>query len=183
METVDPDQHLSGTSTLHLGCGEDYRPGAWNVDISTDVTADDYVDIQTTPWPWPDNHFDTVLAQHVLEHLDPVPWGELQRVLAPGGRLVIEYPIGHTRFEDATHQQFWNVNTAEFLAGDRKHSHEAPLDACQLVARDVEWDATSAVTRAVTRWRLFRHGAGPWLGQTTGVYGHVRAVYHRGEDA
>lgn len=171
MEVPAPD-------VLNLGCGRDYREQAWNVDINESVPADEHLDIGETPWPWPDNSFDTIVARHVLEHLDPVPWSELERVLGPGGRLLVEYPIGHTRFEDGSHQQYWNVNTAEWIAGERKHSHEAPLDA-RLVERDVKWHADSRLITAWVRWRLRREGIGPWLGQMPGVYGHVRAIYER----
>lgn len=163
---------------LNLGCGGDFRDTAWNVDVSRNVKADQYVDLEDTPWPWGDNAFETILAIHVLEHLDPVPWGEIERVLADGGRLVLEYPIGHTRFEDASHQQYWNVNTAEWIAGDRKHSHERDTDL-KLRGYDVEW-TISPEDRWLewrTKWKLHKYGPGPWLGQVTGLYGHVRACY------
>lgn len=177
--TRSAGRDVDDASALNLGCGQDWRADAWNVDISRDVDADQYVDLQATPWPWADDAFDAIAARHVLEHLDPVPWGELQRVLSPGGQLVVEYPIGHTRFEDGSHEQFWTVHTAEWLAGERKHQHEAPLGDCRLVDRRVEWHADSLLTHTWARWRLLRHGVGPWLGQMTGVYGHVTATYRR----
>jgi len=163
---------------LNLGCGEDYRDGAWNVDISRDVTADEYVDLNQAPWPWPDDAFKTVIAKHVLEHLDPVPWGELERVLADRGTLILEYPIGHTRFEDTTHKQYWNVNTAKWIAGNRKHGHERQT-RLNLLCHRVEYDITPAdpIVELRTRWKLWKYGAGPWLSQVTGLYGHVRAQY------
>jgi SAM-dependent methyltransferase len=164
--------------TLNLGCGEDYREAAWNVDISQDVAADEQVDLTQTPWPWQDDAFTTVLASHVLEHLDPVPWGEVERVLAPGGRLIIEYPIGHTRFEDVSHQQYWNYNTAAWIAGERKHGHERDT-GLQLEGTDCEWTITPADPLLAwrTRYKLWRYGPGPWLGQVTGLFGHIRATY------
>lgn len=168
----------TNVDVLNLGCGGDFREDAWNVDVSRAVDADQYVDLQETPWPWPDNAFETVFAIHVLEHLDPVPWTELERVLAPDGRLILEYPIGHTRFEDASHQQYWNVNTAAWIAGDRKHSHERDTD---LDLRDfnVEWSISPEDRWLAwrTKWKLHKHGPGPWMGQVTGLYGHVRARY------
>lgn len=168
--------------TLNLGCGRDFREDAWNVDVSPDVDADEHVNLQETPWHWGDNAFERILAFHVLEHLDPVPWGELERVLAPGGELHIEYPIGHTRFEDGSHKQFWNVNTAGWIAGDRKHPHEAPLPDCNLIHMDVEWHVNdSAIWNVYTRLRIASSGVGAWLSQIPGLYGHVTAVYrHQG---
>lgn len=163
---------------LNLGCGRDYRENAHNVDVAEAVPADEHVDLQDVPWPWPDNAFQRILAIHVLEHLNPVPWEELERVLAPGGRLQLAYPIGHTRFEDASHQQYWNVNTAEWIAGDRKHGHERDT---QLELRDVSvsYDITPADwwLEWKTKYKLWQHGPGPWLSQVTGLYGEVQATY------
>ncbi|HWK44717.1 MAG TPA: class I SAM-dependent methyltransferase [Stellaceae bacterium] len=44
--------------------------------------------------PFPDNHFDRVVAIHVLEHLPDLPKAldEIRRVLRPGGSFAIVYP-------------------------------------------------------------------------------------------
>jgi SAM-dependent methyltransferase len=44
--------------------------------------------------PYPDGHFDTVLASEILEHVpqDEQAIGELVRVLAPGGMLAVTVP-------------------------------------------------------------------------------------------
>jgi SAM-dependent methyltransferase len=44
--------------------------------------------------PYPDEHFDVVMACNVLEHLDdPAPvFREIARVLVPGGRLLVKTP-------------------------------------------------------------------------------------------
>jgi len=107
-----------------------------------------------------------------------VPWDELERILAPDGRLVVTYPIGHTRFEDATHRQFWNVNTAEHVAGERVHAHEEPTTLA-LVDRDLEWWISNAepLVRLYTRYRLALRGPGAWLEQIPGLYGEVTATF------
>ncbi len=161
---------------LNLGCGEDYRSDAWNVDCSDAVDADELVDLEEQPWPWRDDSFALIVAHHVLEHLDPVPMGEICRVLKPGGTLELRYPIGHTRFEDPTHKQFWNWNTAEALAGERKHGHEHFGDL-ELTARGLDWHVGDRLWKMYTRARLQYAGPGPWLGQIPGLYGEVNATY------
>lgn len=163
---------------LNLGCGEDYRDGWHNVDVSAAVEPDEVTDLQTVPWPWDDDAFKVIEARHVLEHLDSVPWGELVRVLKSGGLLRLTYPIGHTRFEDPTHQQVWNVNTAAALAGERAHAHEHVTDL-SIQSRDVEWSLSidSRLLRWWVKWRLMVDGAGPWLEQVPGLYGEVTAEY------
>lgn len=163
--------------TLNIGCGEDHRPDAWNVDIDPTVDPDEVIDLSETPWPWPDDAFRVVVARHVLEHLDPVPWAEIRRVLVPDGTLELAYPIGHTRFEDPTHQQFWNWHTAAAIGGERGHSHEHQW-GFRLVGRDLHWDVPeSRLWRTVTAVKLWKDGPGPWLSGIPGLYGHVEATF------
>lgn len=170
----------SDRDILNLGCGDDYRPNAWNVDASPDVDADEVVDLQRTPWPWPDASFRVVKARHVLEHLETVPWAEIVRVLAPGGAFVWTYPIGQTRFEDPTHRHYWNWNTAAALAGDRKHAHEF-VSGLRLVNRKLSWHVSGRLFRTYTRLRLSHGGPGAWLSQVPGLSGEVTATYRRVE--
>lgn len=170
---------------LHLGCGEDYRPGWLNVDVSPEVEADEYLDLDDRPWPWPDDAFVRVAARHVLEHLaDPLgALAEIARVLTPGGTLVLTYPIGHTRFEDPTHQHYWSVKTAEHIAGDAVHSHETRLPY-RLVDTDVQVETglPSRLQRLRVAYYQWRYGPGPWVDQLPGVYGEVTATYRRTDD-
>lgn len=162
---------------LNLGCGDDYRKDAWNVDVSPAVDPDERVDLAETPWPWPDKAFSLVLAHHVFEHLPSVPWDEVVRVLNPQGILVVTYPIGHTRFEDPTHRQYWNYHTAAAIAGGRKHGHEHEA-ALTLLKRGVEWDTPgSRLWAAYTRIRMAVQGPGGWLDQIPGLCGEVTATY------
>lgn len=165
---------------LNLGCGDDYRAGAWNVDADRSVAPDEVVDLQQTPWPWADASFETVEARHVLEHLETVPWKEILRVLTPGGTFVWTFPIGHTRFEDPTHRHYWNWNTAAAITGDRKHAHEF-IDGLELVKRSLEWHVSGRLFRAYTRVRLRHGGPGAWLSQIPGLHGEVTATYRRVE--
>jgi SAM-dependent methyltransferase len=57
--------------------------------------ASDLVDVETMPLPYEDGAFDTVLFCEVIEHLivDPVfALGEIQRVLADDGQLLLTTP-------------------------------------------------------------------------------------------
>lgn len=62
----------------------------------------DILDIQ-----FPDNFFDTVMCNHVLEHIidDTKAMSELYRVLKPGGWAILQVPVSlvlQETFEDAT---------------------------------------------------------------------------------
>ncbi len=74
------------------------------------ITADLYsplADIKAdiTRLPFPDNHFDLIFCNHVLEHIkeDTKAMKELYRVLKPGGKGIFQIPLDKTRektFED-----------------------------------------------------------------------------------
>lgn len=161
---------------LNLGCGDDYREQWHNVDINEEVPADEYRDLEETPWPYPDEAFARIRARHVLEHLETVPWEELYRVLQPGGELVISYPMGHTRDEDVTHEQRWNYNTPRFLAGETDHDHEICGD-WEVANRQYEYaiNGSEPLIRWYVRYRLAVVGPGVWLEQIPGLSGEWTA--------
>ena len=71
----------------NMGCGNDKQEGYINTD--TDLNLD------VLPYPFPNNHFDEILAKNVMEHLtldtDQL-MKELHRILKPGGVLRIRVP-------------------------------------------------------------------------------------------
>ncbi|SLN20302.1 class I SAM-dependent methyltransferase [Oceanibacterium hippocampi] len=96
---------------LNLGCGSDRRDGWLNVDSQAACEPDAVVDLETLPWPWPDNAAAEVAMRHVLEHLGAetsVYLGiikELYRVMKPDATATITVP--HPRHDhylnDPTH--------------------------------------------------------------------------------
>jgi len=81
-------------------------------------------DVDRQPLPWPDDHFDLVVASHLIEHLDdPIRLaGELVRVCRPGGHVYIEAPSARSlrgpaldraphaffsHWDDPTHRRPW----------------------------------------------------------------------------
>lgn len=78
---------------LHLGSGSRRIPGWLNVDLTnSDFDLDLLADL-----PWQPNTFDVVLAQHLIEHLDPddeLPrfLAEVHRVCAPGASVWLSCP-------------------------------------------------------------------------------------------
>jgi len=164
--------------TLNLGCGKDYREDAHNVDISHRVDPDAVFDVSDGVWPLPADHFDHVIAHHVFEHVDSIPFRELERVTRDGGTLELTFPIGHTRFEDPTHRQYWGWHTAEAIAGERKHAHEVSSQ-WTLTSKQVDWKLTghAPLMRAYIACRRLVDGLGPWVEQVPGVYGEIIATY------
>ena len=89
---------------LNLGCGHNKRQGWVNVDHSDTCAPDMVVNLEQTPWPWPDDSVEEVLMSHVLEHLGEQTsvylsiWRELYRVCKDGARVFIFVP--HPRHDD-----------------------------------------------------------------------------------
>jgi SAM-dependent methyltransferase len=54
------------------------------------------------PWPYPDESFDVILSNQVMEHVQDHDFvlGEIQRVLTPDGLSVHLFPLKHYVFED-----------------------------------------------------------------------------------
>jgi hypothetical protein len=96
---------------FNMGCGQNKRPGYVNVDSAAECGPDEVVDLEQTPWPWPDNCATEVLFIHALEHMGADPkvflamMGELWRICAPDASVIIHAP--HPRHDnflnDPTH--------------------------------------------------------------------------------
>jgi SAM-dependent methyltransferase len=107
---------------LDVGCGANKQPGAIGMDRASLPGVDIVHDLNTYPYPVPDNDFDRVYCYSVLEHLDDVmrTTAELHRVLKPGGELHISLPhYSHPRtYGDPTHRHFFSYRVVEYLAGN-----------------------------------------------------------------
>jgi len=96
---------------LNLGCGNRKLPGWVNVDKVAACDPDQVVDLETLPWPWPDDSVAEVTLAHVLEHVGAATEiylgivKELYRVCRDGAKILIVVP--HPRHDhflaDPTH--------------------------------------------------------------------------------
>ena len=105
---------------LNLGCGRFAKPGFVNVDWVKVPGVDVVHDLSLLPYPFEDNSFERIEADHVLEHLPEVfeVMRELHRLLKPGGDLVLRVPHfsrgfshpEHKRGFDATFPYYFDPN-------------------------------------------------------------------------
>jgi predicted SAM-dependent methyltransferase len=82
---------------LHLGAGQNVLAGWLNTDLHDYGRGHELVYLDARrPFPLPDDSFDTVFSEHMLEHLSHAEGlaclRECRRVLRPGGRIRIATP-------------------------------------------------------------------------------------------
>ncbi len=111
---------------LHLGCGNDYKKGYVNCDISAEVNPDKVVDLEKK-LPFKDDSVTEVLANHVFEHVhNLVPlMHELYRVCKKNAKIIIRTPFYSAwgQFNDPTHVRFFTPWTFNYFEKGN-YSHE-----------------------------------------------------------
>ena len=182
MSSAGARKHAVDAEILHLGCGDDYRENAHNVDVNKDVRADSYADL-TEPWPFPDSCVRRVEAHHVLEHLaDPSYFfEESARVLRDGGAVVVTLPIGLNARTDLDHEHEWTYETFRQFSREHRRPWD-PKVPFELEKREIriwhEGPLGRPVCNRITRWLAARH-PGQWTSQWPASSGEITATYRR----
>ena len=116
---------------LNLGCDFDYKEGWINLD-QYPGRADIVHNLNNFPWPFKDNTFDYILANHVIEHLNDIPsvMKELWRISKNGAtiRIVVPYFNHFNAYRDPTHVQFFTWDTFSMFVDDPKEIKVGYLD-------------------------------------------------------
>jgi SAM-dependent methyltransferase len=107
---------------LDVGCGMNKTEGAIGLDNNPRTAADVIHDLAKLPYPFPDNEFDSVVSNHVVEHVPDVMAFicELHRIVKPGGRIKLLTPhyTNPDWANDPTHRNHINSYTFNtFIAG------------------------------------------------------------------
>ena len=91
---------------LLVGCGRHHREGYVNLDIAKMPGVDVVHDLDKFPYPFKDNTFSEIVAEHVLEHLADLMsvMREFHRISKQGGiiKIVVPYYHSHGAFQDPT---------------------------------------------------------------------------------
>jgi SAM-dependent methyltransferase len=148
---------------LNLGSGQFLKEGFINVDYYSTSTPDILHDLNQIPYPFEDNYFELVEADHVLEHLaDPFKvMGELRRICVPGATIHIRVPHFSRGFTHADHKRGFDVTfpyyfNPKFLPGYQRIQLE-------LVKMRLTWFAQPYMKKSILPVPLV------FLGQTVGV--------------
>ena len=96
---------------LNLGSGSFYKDGYVNVDLSAGAKPDVIHDLDVVPYPFADDEFDLVEADHCLEHLsDPfAAMREIHRITRNGGAVRIRVPHFSRGFSHPDHKSGFDV--------------------------------------------------------------------------
>jgi SAM-dependent methyltransferase len=147
---------------LNVGCGEFRKDGYVNLDIRADVGAEIVHDLQVFPYPIPDNEFDLVEADHVLEHLsDPfMVMKELHRITKRGGVVVIRAPHFSRGFSHPEHKRGFDVSFPLYFEPRFKGGYQGV--AFEVKEVRLAWFAQKYLKRATLS--TFQYHAGAALG-------------------
>jgi SAM-dependent methyltransferase len=116
---------LEARDVLNLGSGHAYDCGAVNVDVTPDTSPDLVHDLDTVPWPLPDNRFGRVKVIDVLEHLENplAAMDEIHRISRPGALVEIALPhfSSANAYSDLTHRHAFGYFSFDPLTGESPH--------------------------------------------------------------
>lgn len=109
-----------------------------------DIHIDAKHDLKNFPWPIPDNSYDLIICQHVMEHLPDTAQTleEFNRITAPGGKIFIETPH-YTWFETYRHidpvHRFSFGSFDYFLKGNAHYDTDFHIEDKQLFFDDLTY--------------------------------------------
>jgi SAM-dependent methyltransferase len=148
---------------LNLGSGQFPKEGFVNVDYFSISPPDITHDLNQIPYPFEDNHFELVEADHVLEHLtEPFRvMGELRRICAPGALVHIRVPHFSRGFTHADHKRGFDVTFPYYFNPKFAPGYQGiPLE---LVKMRLTWFAQPYMKKSVMSAPLV------FLGQMLGI--------------
>jgi len=109
---------------LDVGCGANKYEGSIGLDNNPKTEADVIHDLGDLPYPFPDDEFDLVVSNHVVEHVPDVMSfiSELHRITRNGGRIRLLTPhyTNPDWANDPTHRNHINSYTFNTFMPDRQ---------------------------------------------------------------
>ncbi|MDE3058841.1 MAG: class I SAM-dependent methyltransferase [Bacteroidota bacterium] len=128
---------------LDVGCGMRKRAGAVGIDINPRSCADVIHDLNVTPYPFPEDRFEEIVCDNVLEHVDDVVkvMEELYRIAKPDARMTIIVPfyVHRNANTDPTHKHFFGVHSFDYFVEGTAHS-DFRYSSARLELLSVEFD-------------------------------------------
>ena len=112
-------------SQIDIGAGSNKTGKDWfGIDYRKLPGIDLVQDLESFPWKIPSESFNTAVANHVVEHINPSHgvfisfMNEVHRILKPDGEFIIGAPYATSigMFRDPTHCNFVNEETWSYFS-------------------------------------------------------------------
>jgi SAM-dependent methyltransferase len=146
------------SARLNLGCGRYPKPGFVNVDWVAAPGVDVVHDLTELPYPFDSGSFERIEADHVIEHLPDVfrVMGELHRLLAPGGELIVRVPHFSRGFSHPEHKRGFDATFPYYFNPEFPGGYAGVHFACDGVT--MRWFAQPYLKRSVLPAPMVRVG-------------------------
>lgn len=122
-ETARPATVVRPQKILDIGCGRNKTPGAVGIDSNPRSAADVIHDLDDVPYPFPDNEFDLIIGNQVIEHVGDVlaVVAELHRIARPGAIIRLDTPhySDIASYTDPTHRRHLTTESFSYFTGKR----------------------------------------------------------------
>jgi len=140
---------------LNIGCGEFKKDGYINVDYYSVSEPDVKHDLNKFPYPFKDNEFELIEAEHILEHLDD-PFRvmkELHRISKNNGLIIIKVPHFSRGFTHPEHRRGFDVSFPHYF----DPAFKGGFQGFQLIAENIKlsWFAQPYLKKQSYLARLF----------------------------
>lgn len=161
---------------LNIGSGAFKKEGYVNVDLDPLFEPEVVHDLNVRPYPFPDNYFDVIEADHVLEHLE---WPlhtirELHRIARPGATIIIRVPHFSRGFSHPEHKAGFDVSLPYFF--DASFSARYVNDILmELVSMKFHWFGQPYVKKlALSQLQYF---LGYWGGKIINFFANLSPMF------
>ena len=160
---------------LNLGCGEFKKDGFINVDLSSVPGVDLCHNLNEFPYPFEDNHFTEIEADHLLEHLeDPFRvMQELYRIAADGCVITLRVPHFSRGFTHPEHKCGFDVSFPLYFNPSFKGGYRG--FALKLDKTRLNWFAQQHLKRSVMSGPAFHIAKG--LGAITNFFANISPYF------
>lgn len=135
-------------SKLNVGSGKFKKEGYVNIDGYEKFNPDVLWDLETFPYPFSENRFELIEADHVLEHLEqPLRViRELHRIARPGGVIHIKVPHFSRGFTHPEHKRGFDVSLPYYFNPTFSARYDDDI-VMELVKMRLHWAAQPYVKR------------------------------------
>jgi len=127
MQTHSP-QAKSARKSLDIGCGRCKTAGCIGIDRIALPGVDIVHDLDQFPWPFPENEFSIIYANHFLEHVGNIvqTLAEIHRICVADARVMIRVPhyASDNFHSDLTHKVAFGYRSFDHFSVNGKIAYD-----------------------------------------------------------